>query len=187
MLCACDVLGCTYVVYNREHLFSCVRFSSLNGLLRCCATCRRPHAMPHASPALCGVPVILDGVVCPAREDLGDLGPLVAVHAVGAHEDVLLRLRPRVLLDGWVQLIVPSETRNERVMSREMERREGVQLIACNFSPTPPPVSSGATKAFLTAPQGPELANIATTKTEHMPTSRRQIPGKRGVLVGRLG
>lgn len=164
--------------------------------------------MPHASPALCGVPVILDGVVCPAREDLGDLGPLVAVHAVGAHEDVLLRLRPRVLLDGWVQLIVPSETRNERVMSREMERREGVQLIACNSSPTPPPVSSGATKLFLTAPQGPELANITTTsanltgrtvvwlhhtyvhhspKLNTLPISRRQIPGKRGVFVGRLG
>lgn len=61
--------------------------------------------------------MILDGVVRPAGKDLGDLGPLVAVHAVGVHEDVLLRFRPRVLLDGWVQLIVPS-ARGKRTRRR---------------------------------------------------------------------
>lgn len=61
--------------------------------------------------------MILDGVVGPAREDLGDLGPLVAVHAVGSHEHVLFGLRPRVFLDGRVQLVVPSETRNEQRVS----------------------------------------------------------------------
>lgn len=63
---------------------------------------RRRLTTKVCSPALCGVPVILDGVVGSSGEDLGDLRPLVAVHAVGAHEDVLLCLRPRVLLDGWV-------------------------------------------------------------------------------------
>lgn len=89
----------------------------------------------YASPALCGVPVVLDGVVGPSREDLGDLGPLVAVHAVGAHEDVLLRLRPRVLLDRWVQLVVPSGTRTKNepcthVHSEHMA--EEVKIVARN-------------------------------------------------------
>lgn len=51
--------------------------------------------------------MILDGVIRPAGEYLGDLGPLVPVYAVGAHEGVFLRLRPGILLDGRVQLIVP--------------------------------------------------------------------------------
>ena len=41
-----------------------------------------------------GVPVVLDGVVGPARDELGDLGPLVAPLLVRVVDDAVLVLRP---------------------------------------------------------------------------------------------
>jgi hypothetical protein len=68
---------------------------------------QRSHVqLPREAP-LSRVPVVLDGVVCAARQQLGDLSPPVAVHAVSLHEHLLFLSGPCVLLDGWVQLVVP--------------------------------------------------------------------------------
>jgi hypothetical protein len=60
------------------------------------------------------VPVVLDGVVGAAAEELGDDGPSVAktglkgrLHAVGLHDGDVLLLRPPFLLDARVQVVVP--------------------------------------------------------------------------------
>lgn len=59
-------------------------------------------------PALGRIPVIFYGVVCSTRQHLGDLRPLVPMHAVRPHQDFLLGSGPRVLFDRRIQLIVPS-------------------------------------------------------------------------------
>ncbi len=53
-------------------------------------------------------PTYLNGVVRAAREHLGDLGPAVPELRVRLEEQVLLLLRPRLLLDVRVQLVVPA-------------------------------------------------------------------------------
>eukprot|EP00053_Salpingoeca_punica_P008611 m.77034 g.77034 ORF g.77034 m.77034 type:complete len:398 (-) comp14674_c1_seq9:234-1427(-) len=60
------------------------------------------HAPPHRR-----VPVVLDGVVRPARQELGDLGPLVAEGVVGVQDDAVLLLCPGRLLDVRRQMVVP--------------------------------------------------------------------------------
>ena len=82
-------------------------------------------------PALGGIPVVLDRVVRSAGKDLGDLSPLVAVDAVGAHEDVLFRLRPGFLLYGWIELIVPSEKFEKKTELAEQTGRAQISLT-CN-------------------------------------------------------
>ena len=71
--------------------------------------------------------MVLDGVICSARQYLGDLCPLVPVNAVGAHEDILFRRRPGVFLDRGIQLVVPSAPphpvgRKEQQKERRAER-----------------------------------------------------------------
>ena len=55
-----------------------------------------------------GVPVVLDGVVGAAFEDLGDLSPLVADDAVHQKEDPLFLFIPVNFLDSRVQVVVPA-------------------------------------------------------------------------------
>ena len=57
---------------------------------------------PHAR-----VPVVLDGVVRAPLEELGDLRPLVSEVLVLLHDDAVLLLAPRPLLDTGVQVVVP--------------------------------------------------------------------------------
>ncbi len=78
--------------------------------------------------------MVLYGVVRSPGEDLGDLGPLVTVDAVGAHEDILLRFRPRILLDGWVQLVVPSRTAQEVGRKKEAGGSVGLHQTTCNLA-----------------------------------------------------
>jgi len=54
------------------------------------------------------VPVVLDGVVGAALEDLGDLSPLVVDDAVHQEEDPLFLFVPVNFLDARVQVIVPA-------------------------------------------------------------------------------
>lgn len=86
------------------------------------------HLPPHG-----GVPVVLDGIICPvgeqlnqdlyifflqksdkkclavpSRKEFGDLCPAVAEPFVGLIDDSVLFLSPRRLLDFWVEVIVPS-------------------------------------------------------------------------------
>ncbi len=51
--------------------------------------------------------MILDGVVCAAFENFGDLSPLVAVVSMHQVENPLLLAAPANLLDLRVQVIVP--------------------------------------------------------------------------------
>ena len=55
------------------------------------------------------VPVVLDGIVRAAGEEVGDERPLVAVGAVGVEQPLLLLLRERPLVDPRVQLVEPPE------------------------------------------------------------------------------
>ena len=51
--------------------------------------------------------MVLDGVVRAARQQLGDLGPLVAQPLVGLDDDAVLVLGPRRLVDARMQMVVP--------------------------------------------------------------------------------
>lgn len=65
------------------------------------------HLAPH-----CAVPVVLDGVVGAAGQELRDLGPLVAVLCVLLHQHAVLLLGPLPPLDAGIQVIVPSVAGN---------------------------------------------------------------------------
>ena len=54
------------------------------------------------------VPVVLDGVVGPPRQQLGDFRPLVAEDLVRLVDDRVLVLRPGALLDLRVEVVVPA-------------------------------------------------------------------------------
>lgn len=54
--------------------------------------------------------MVLDGVVSAALEHLRDVGPLVSVLAVGNEQDPLLFATPGILLDLWIQMVVPTFT-----------------------------------------------------------------------------
>ena len=54
------------------------------------------------------VPVVLNGVVRPARDELGNLGPLVAPLLVCIVNDAVLLLGPRGLLYLRVEMVVPT-------------------------------------------------------------------------------
>lgn len=54
------------------------------------------------------VPMVLDGVVRAAGQQLGDARPLVAVLAVCLVDDTVLLIRPGSLLDLGVEVIVPT-------------------------------------------------------------------------------
>ena len=49
-------------------------------------------------------------VVSPARQKLCYLRPLVTILLVGLNDSVILFFSPLVLLDIWVQMVVPSLT-----------------------------------------------------------------------------
>jgi hypothetical protein len=52
--------------------------------------------------------VILDRVVRPAGQELGDLRPTVAQLRVCLDQQSLLFLRPDTLLDQWSEVVVPT-------------------------------------------------------------------------------
>lgn len=52
--------------------------------------------------------MILDGIVSPTREVLGDLSPSVSQTFMGQEEHPLLLVLPIVLADVWIEMIVPS-------------------------------------------------------------------------------
>ena len=54
------------------------------------------------------VPVVLDGIVCTAGEQLGDFGPLVPHQRVLNQNQAVLRLGPRRLANVGVEVVVPS-------------------------------------------------------------------------------
>ena len=56
------------------------------------------------------VPVVLDGVVGPPFQYLGDLSPLVSHLAVHHEQDPLFLLGPVDLLNFRIQVVVPSFT-----------------------------------------------------------------------------
>ena len=62
-----------------------------------------PQLFPHR-----GVEVVLDGVVGPIVQPLGYFLPLIPQLLVGLKEDCLLLLCPGVLVDFWVQVVVPA-------------------------------------------------------------------------------
>ena len=53
------------------------------------------------------VPVVLDGVVGPAWQILGNLGPLVAILGMLLDQDLVLPAGPVSTLDVWVEMVVP--------------------------------------------------------------------------------
>ena len=55
-----------------------------------------------------GVPVVLDGVVGAAQQDVGDLGPPILNRLVKDEENPLLLDAPTLLLQQGIQLVVPS-------------------------------------------------------------------------------
>eukprot|EP00968_Pinguiococcus_pyrenoidosus_P018094 scaffold1850_cov194-Pinguiococcus_pyrenoidosus.AAC.54 len=55
-----------------------------------------------------GVPSILHGIVRAARQHAGDLGPLVAQLGLHLDDDAVFLRRPLALLDGGVEVVVPS-------------------------------------------------------------------------------
>ncbi len=67
------------------------------------------RALPQQT-ALGRVPVVLDCVVRPPRQELGDLGPFVVQLLVSSQEDGVLGVGPRDLADRRVQLVVPALT-----------------------------------------------------------------------------
>ena len=56
------------------------------------------------------VPEVLDCVVCSARQELGNHAPLTPVPSVAHSKDFHFFFTPRVCLDVWMQMIVPSLT-----------------------------------------------------------------------------
>lgn len=54
------------------------------------------------------VPVVLDGVVSPTFENLGDLSPLVSEFSVLEIENPLFIITPGNLLDFGIQVVMPS-------------------------------------------------------------------------------
>ena len=54
------------------------------------------------------VPVVLDRVVCATLEILGNDGPLVLAGAIQDVQDELLFKTPLILLDSWIQVVVPA-------------------------------------------------------------------------------
>lgn len=59
--------------------------------------------------------MIFDVIVCSSWQELGDLRPTVAQLLVGFNDQVILLLRPLILLDVRVQVVVPSN-KHEKVM-----------------------------------------------------------------------
>lgn len=56
------------------------------------------------------VPMVLDGVVGPPREESRDESPLVAVHALSPHQPHFLLFREGPLVDPRVKLVKPPQS-----------------------------------------------------------------------------
>lgn len=54
-----------------------------------------------------GVPVILDRIICPPRNHLGNFSPFVAHAQMSIVYDPVLFFGPRGLLYVWIEMIVP--------------------------------------------------------------------------------
>ena len=72
------------------------------------ATCRLQA--PHDTRFQGRIPVVLDGVVGAARDELRDLGPFVADAVVRLHDNVVFLFSPRLLADRRVEVVVPALT-----------------------------------------------------------------------------
>ena len=81
--------------------------------------------LDRALLALDVVPVVLDRVVGPARQALGNLSPSVAQVRVRFEEDLVLLLGPRRLLDRRVEVVVPSARGEKGECQPKMTRAEG--------------------------------------------------------------
>ena len=68
--------------------------------------------------------VVLDGVVCPSMEVFGYASPLVAVHPVHRKQPLLLLLAEWLLVDVWVQLVVPSQSAAFPYKSSKEEKKD---------------------------------------------------------------
>lgn len=89
------------------------RFRPLVRVLACRLLLWRFGVWLHLSvrlelPLQCGVEPVLYVVVGPARKILGDLGPAIAELLVRVDDGLVLLRRPFVLLDVWIQVIVPA-------------------------------------------------------------------------------
>ena len=51
--------------------------------------------------------MVLDGVVCPAWQVLGDFSPLVTILDMLLHQDLIFPACPVPPLDVWVKMVVP--------------------------------------------------------------------------------
>ena len=63
------------------------------------------------------IKVILDAIIRPAGQILGDIGPFVAEFFVEVKNFLLLHFVDRCLVDERVQVIVPSGQNNENIIS----------------------------------------------------------------------
>ena len=99
LLCLCVAIVGEYLGEDRwldePHLFGAVAHS-------------QQFVDSSEAPPEHGVEVVLDVVVRPSLEDLGDFGPLVAVLLMRLEHGLLLFRRPLFLLDLGVEMIVPS-------------------------------------------------------------------------------
>ena len=68
--------------------------------------------------------MVLDGVVRPAGDELGDLGPLVAPLLVRVVDDSVLLVGPGRLLDLRVEVVVPTFS--------ALLSNAALQLLGCN-------------------------------------------------------
>ena len=103
---------------------SCARLArlSLSRVLVLPLRCVLPHERR--------VPVVLDRVVGPARQHLGDDGPFVAVIPVRQQRDGILPFGEGHLPDGRVQLIAPAQPARLAGAPRDPGRDDGPVLGA---------------------------------------------------------
>lgn len=65
--------------------------------------------LPPLPPGHDDMEVVLDSIVCPAREEPGNESPFVAIQPVGSQQPLLLLLPKCPPVDPWVQLVEPPQ------------------------------------------------------------------------------
>ena len=55
-----------------------------------------------------GIPMVLNGIIRPTGQQLGDLSPLVAKSLVVGNNKTILLLAPRLLTNGRIEVVVPT-------------------------------------------------------------------------------
>ena len=166
-------------------------------LLRFLVGIRRARDIPLHHPPEHAVPAVLDGVVRPPVADgLGDPGPLAPHRLVRGHDGIVLGPRPRPLVDGRVEVVVPSlAALLAQPAGVELFRQEGPApdaVLLDEFDEAavlvgrPRPLDEAGTEDLLPPVEALDVGPVGEAGGDLLPVSRG-VGGNGGTEDGVLG